>query len=135
MQQSKQQLVDYKEAQTNSGKKTITYAKNLMNGWELPTGDLLKINQDAILNKSLRNVGIDIIIRDGDGNVLTTKRMQRDFFVNSLLVEAFGTPQVTIFSSELGLKMIFLERDSLQVINSIKQRDSHCNSIGLIITI
>lgn len=75
-----------------------------------------------------------LAVRDREGNVLATKRMQREFCYDPLLAKSFGALQATVFGRELSLRMIILESDSLQVINSITQQDTSWSCVEMIIT-
>lgn len=66
---------------------------------EPKNGNLLFCNKviwDAIINKPLERVGIEIIIRDNEGRVLATKKMQRTAFLILYpdLAKTFGALQV-----------------------------------------
>lgn len=57
-------------------------------------------------NLLVKLVYIDIMVRDGEGNELATKRMQPNFPYNPLLVGALDALQAIIFDCELGLRRL-----------------------------
>lgn len=91
------------------------------------------MNWDATIIKSMGKLDIGIIARDHEGNVMATKRMQREGFPKPFLAEALGALHVAVFAFELGMRKIILEGDALQVIKHITQGSVSWHIVGIII--
>ncbi|XP_042980102.1 uncharacterized protein LOC122310285 [Carya illinoinensis] len=94
--------------------------------WVTPPRGRLKLNWDASLDKIRCRVGVGAVIRDHEGQVLATLRMQHDLFPDPFLAEAYAALQASIFCKSSGYKGIIMEGDSLQVVKGLNSAsDSH----------
>lgn len=78
-------------------------------------------------------VGVDAILRDWEGTIITTIRMNRDLFPDPLLGESSTTLQAIIFCKDLGLMKIVAKGDSLQVVHRIQRDEDMGSGIGMFI--
>jgi hypothetical protein len=65
------------------------------------------------VNKSLRNMGISVIVKNSSEKVLATLLALKMYIINPVIAEASITLKVAILCRELGLQMIELEGDAL----------------------
>ncbi|XP_041004015.1 uncharacterized protein LOC121249371 [Juglans microcarpa x Juglans regia] len=121
--------MDYQEA--NKGESSNGGGMVDRSWWEPPLEGVYNVNWDTTINKAFGRVGIEIIIRDHESKVMAIKIIQRELFPDTYRAESFGVLQAVIFASEIGLMMIIIEGDAMQVITSINQKEAiyHCSGV------
>lgn len=77
------------------------------------------MNWNTAVKQKNGRVSIGIVIRDFEG-VVDSRSLQKYMHTDSFVVELQGSFQAVMFARELGLRKIILERDALEVVNSIK---------------
>ncbi|XP_042964581.1 uncharacterized protein LOC122298789 [Carya illinoinensis] len=101
--------------------------------WEAPPQGKLKLNWDAGLDKINNKVGIGVIIRDWEGTVRASLRMNHNMFLDPLLAKAYAVFQASTFLKTLGWQNVILEGDSLQVFNSLKSSEVTNSYVGILL--
>jgi hypothetical protein len=85
------------------------------------------------VNKTKKKMGIDVIIRDSKGEVLTTLVEPKDHVIALDVVEAMSSLRVVNFSYELGFYRISLEGDVLQIVQALGKCVSNWSAYGHLI--
>jgi hypothetical protein len=82
--------------------------------WMLPAVGHIKINWDAAVNKAKGKMGIGVIVRDNEGEVLETLQTPRLYIIHPATT-ALGA---AVFARELGYQQVELEGDTIFMLNS-----------------
>ncbi|XP_042939454.1 uncharacterized protein LOC122274482 [Carya illinoinensis] len=94
--------------------------------WLAPPIGYYKINWDATMDNQKCKVGISIVIRDWEGKVMATMRMNKFLSPDAHLAEAVAALHPILLGIELGLRDIILEGDALNVVKEINRTEDHC---------
>lgn len=127
MQQARQLLVEYQEAQSVKVGPKVDIGSN-HTSWEPPPLGIYKVNWDAAIKHEVGRSCIGIVIRDFEGRVVASKSMQRYMIIDSFTTDSQGALQAINFARDIGLRRTILEGDALQVINSINFNNSQFHS-------
>ncbi|KAF5468409.1 hypothetical protein F2P56_012561 [Juglans regia] len=100
--------------------------------WCKPPTNFYKINWDAAIDKVNCKVGIGVSIRDWSGPFTATLRSPSNSFPDPTLGEALATLRAVQFGTEMGLRNVIFEGDSLLVVNGINSLAEDWSSEGLI---
>ncbi|XP_042966548.1 uncharacterized protein LOC122300136 [Carya illinoinensis] len=87
--------------------------------WKPPPNNFYKINWDAAVDHKKCRVGVGVIVRNWEGQVMGTMRTNNSLFPDPHLAEAYGALQAVSLGTELGLRKIILEGDALNVVKEI----------------
>ncbi|XP_042974616.1 uncharacterized protein LOC122306248 [Carya illinoinensis] len=101
--------------------------------WKAPPYGYYKINWDAAVDHKNQRVGIGVIIRDSDGQVIGTMRKNKFLNPDPHLAEACAALHAVLLGSNIGLRNIFLEGDALNVVNAINGVGEHWGQAGMVI--
>ncbi|XP_042939447.1 uncharacterized protein LOC122274476 [Carya illinoinensis] len=101
--------------------------------WEAPPQGKLKVNWDAGLDKTNCKVGVRAVVRDWEGKILATLRMNHPLFLDPLPAKAYAAFQASLFLKSLGWQDVIMEGDSLQVVNCLKSLTDIDSYAGLLI--
>lgn len=87
-------------------------------------------------NVNIQKLSVSLAIRDWEGRVLVTMRMNSPLYLypDPLLADTYAALHATKSGSDLGFWNIILEGDALQVVNAIKNAHEQLNSIGMLVT-
>ncbi|XP_042939421.1 uncharacterized protein LOC122274452 [Carya illinoinensis] len=80
--------------------------------WSKPMQNSYKLNWDAAVRAKEGRVGIGVIVRDFQGQVVGTVRAQRPLRGTPFNAEAYGLLITAEFSKDLGLQQVCLEGDA-----------------------
>ncbi|XP_030945809.1 uncharacterized protein LOC115970295 [Quercus lobata] len=101
--------------------------------WIPPPTNSLKINFDGALFKDINKAGLGVVIRNENGQVLTSLSEQIQLPFSSNLVEAIAVARAITFAHGLSLSNYILEGDSDVVINALKRNDESLSSFDHIL--
>ncbi|XP_042974637.1 uncharacterized protein LOC122306269 [Carya illinoinensis] len=124
--------LEYKEANSIQGSK-IKPAASSAQSWSTPPLHVFKANWDASIDKMQCRVGVGVVVRDWNGQVVATLRSQRDLFPDPLLAESIVALKAVILCNQLNMQDIILEGDSLNVVQMIKGEEKNWSCTGMII--
>ncbi|XP_041027091.1 uncharacterized protein LOC121267310 [Juglans microcarpa x Juglans regia] len=121
----------FQMAQERKSSPSVTVVQK--SAWIKPPADWFKMNWDASCAQSRGRVGIEVIIRYTSGQVIGCCRDSKPLVVNSFMAEVVALQVAMNFCKDMGIKMVKLEGDSLQVVQYL-QKDSHDMSpVGLLL--
>lgn len=81
--------------------------------------------------ESLQNkVGIGVIVRDHEGQVIATQQASRNLKASTLMTETYAAMMATTFNKELGVKKIMMEGDAIQVVRDLQKETNNRSNIG-----
>ncbi|XP_042974791.1 uncharacterized protein LOC122306429 [Carya illinoinensis] len=101
--------------------------------WEAPSQGKLKINWDADLDKTSCRAGVGAVVRNWEGKVLATMRMNHSLYPDPFLAEAYAAHQATIFLKSMGWQDVIMEGDSLQLVNCLNSKEEADSYAGVLI--
>ncbi|XP_042983278.1 uncharacterized protein LOC122312683 [Carya illinoinensis] len=107
---------------------------NSMDQWKAPLIDHYKINWDAAIDHKNCRVGIGTIIRNWEGQVMGTMKMNRPLYPDPYLAESYAALQATLLGVNMGLRKIILEGDALKVVKEINGDNENWGQAGMIIS-
>jgi len=79
--------------------------------WKAPSPDFYKVNYDGTIFGELSEVGIGVVVRNENGEVMASLAEQITILASVQVLEALATRRATIFSMELGPHRVFIEGD------------------------
>lgn len=74
------------------------------------------------MDKGLRIVGIELILRDHEGKVFAACSLTKNFLVDPTVAEARTALQALEFCRKMGFFDIVIEGDALQIVNEIQAK-------------
>ncbi|KAK9285435.1 hypothetical protein L1049_024628 [Liquidambar formosana] len=121
---------DFSEAAVTQG--NLTRSRPLIH-WRPPQMGVYKINVDGALFKEHHCVGLGVIVRDWEGQVIaaSSKKLSGTFPV--AVVEAMAVRYALVLAHELGLHSVEVEGNSIEVVNVLNLSETFRTPPGLII--
>ncbi|XP_035541677.1 uncharacterized protein LOC109020358 [Juglans regia] len=101
--------------------------------WKAPSADWLKINWYVAVREVDHRIGIGVVIRYNEGDVLFTLRQSLYFCSQPSTAEAMGLVTVALLCMELELKQVILEGDSSHVVNAMRQGKDHNGMLSCLV--
>ncbi|KAF5451924.1 hypothetical protein F2P56_026978 [Juglans regia] len=89
--------------------------------WHPPETDWLKINWDVAVRGRSHKIGVGIVVRDFEGNLLVLCLQPLQFCSQATMAEARGLISAVKLCKEFSLQKVVFEGDSLQVVNAVKK--------------
>lgn len=81
--------------------------------WKKPELGFIKINWDVAIDKEGKKMGVGIVARDHDGQVVAALSTPRCFITDPTTAEAMGVWKVAEFCINMELEQVILEGDAL----------------------
>lgn len=81
---------------------------------------MAKTNWDAAVDFNNQKIGIGIIVRDSNGEILACVSTSKSFSSQPILAECLALWQTIEFCDKLGLLTIQLEGDVQAIVNAVK---------------
>ena len=97
--------------------------------WKAPSPDFYKVNYDGTMFGESSEVGIGVVVRNENGEVMASLAEQITIPASVQVLEALATRRATIFSMELGLHRVIIEGDSEIVFKALSRECSNCSCI------
>jgi len=91
---------------------------------------LYKTNWDAAVDIKNARIGVGISARDSQELVFAARSRTLSAHVDPLVAEAWAASHAILFSKEVGIMDIVMERDALQVVNEINEDFPFLSRIG-----
>ncbi|XP_042958083.1 uncharacterized protein LOC122293615 [Carya illinoinensis] len=110
----RESLVTDKGTRKQAGSAGLRWAKPMQNSY--------KLNWDATIRAKEGRVGIGVIVRDYQGQVVGTVRAQRPLRGTPFDGEAYGLLVAAEFSRDLGLQQVCLEGDAKRVVDGLQSK-------------
>ena len=101
--------------------------------WSCPPGGLVKINFDGAIFGASNMSGIGVVIRDSNGDVLTSCSKKIPQAYKAEEIEALAAFKALSFAFVLGFSSAILEGDSLGLIQALKSEERSLSPMGLLI--
>jgi hypothetical protein len=93
--------------------------------WSRPGRGIIKVNWDAALDQRQRRIGMGILARDHDGQVIAAMCSSKPFLLDPVSAEAFAAWRMAGFCGSLGARHIVVEGDALEIVHALR-KDSAC---------
>jgi hypothetical protein len=81
---------------------------NCVKIYVFPRG-VIKINWNVVLDKTINEMGVDIIVRDHKGNVLEIMRSSKLYIIDLMVAELFAAWKAVEFGRDMGTKYYIRE--------------------------
>ncbi|KAL2937195.1 hypothetical protein RDABS01_020644, partial [Bienertia sinuspersici] len=101
--------------------------------WQPPDDGVIKVNFDAAINKDFGRVGLGIIGRNSDGQVVFAKARTMCYDWSLKLGEARAALEAMKVAKEEGFSKIDVERDALVVIQALQRRAKRSGPVQLFV--
>jgi ribonuclease HI len=101
--------------------------------WEAPPHGWYKVNWDVAIDKLQQRVGVGVVIREENGQVVAAMSKTRQGTLEPTSGEAFAAYQATCLCKDLGLQHINLEGDAKQVVEAVNSLTSSWSKYGHLI--
>jgi hypothetical protein len=88
--------------------------------WKKPPHGVIKLNWDAAIDKNNQRMGIGIIARDHNGNIVAAFVATRLYITDPSSAEALAAWKMAELCVVLGLNNVLLEGDSLEVVKGVQ---------------
>ena len=98
--------------------------------WIPPLGESYKTNYDGVVFEDSNEVGIGVVVRNANGEVIDALSKKIPYPSSVDLVEVLATRRVVLFIVELGISQSVFKRDSEVVYKALKAVDVGHSSIG-----
>jgi hypothetical protein len=98
-----------------------------------PSARLQKVNWDVAIDREKGHLGMGAIVRDHEGHVLAAKSFTKLGIQEPVATEALAALHATKFSQDLGLQIIILESNTLQVVNAVKSTGRNWSKYGQLV--
>ncbi|XP_023887898.2 uncharacterized protein LOC112000028 [Quercus suber] len=100
----------------------------VMQRWQPPKPEHVKLNFDAAVFNSLNMASIGVIARDWNGAMIGAMSMPISLSQTMNEIEAMACRKAVQFAKDLGLQKVVIKGDSLVVINTLSQGPSCLSS-------
>ncbi|KAL2936256.1 hypothetical protein RDABS01_006694, partial [Bienertia sinuspersici] len=101
--------------------------------WQPPDAGVIKVNFDAAINKDFGRVGLGIISRNSDGQVVFAKARTMCYDWSPELGEARAALEAMKVAKDEGFSKIDVEGDSLVVIQAYQRRAKRSGPVQLLV--
>lgn len=118
------------ELQQNPQQTTSASTRQQAYMWEATPQGRVKLNLDEALDKRACKMGVGVVIRGSEGQILATLRMQHHLYPDHFLAEALATLQASLFYKSIGYSNVLMEADSLQVVNGLNSTSDSITYAG-----
>jgi ribonuclease HI len=102
--------------------------------WKKPPHGVIKLNWDAAIDKNNQRMGIGIIARDHNRNIVAAFVATRLYITDPSSAEALAAWKMAELCVMLGLNNVLLEGDSLEVVQALCKEDSTWGRYGALIS-
>ncbi|XP_042942878.1 uncharacterized protein LOC122277061 [Carya illinoinensis] len=131
---SKESLQEYQAAnQMLKRGNNLAMAVRQGQHWEVPREDFVKTNWDAAVDLKNKKVGIGIIIRDENGDVLVAACGRRKYLHHPATAESLALRRAAEIYTELNYTKVILEGDAKGVIEAVNREAEDLSVYGNII--
>ena len=101
--------------------------------WTPPPPDRYKVNVDGAVFKAQKAVGVGVLIRDCNGQVIAALSKRINAPLGPLETEAKAFEAGVQFAKDIGVQDIIIEGDSLTVVNALCGNTSPPSSVAAVI--
>jgi ribonuclease HI len=101
--------------------------------WQRPNEGVVKINWDAAISMLGDRMGVGVVARDHNGNVVGALCCMRPFISDPTTAEAVGAWQAVMFGKQFRVDNVIFKGDSLDVVNAMKRGNSCWAKYGMMV--
>jgi ribonuclease HI len=121
---------EYKQANEKTRGATGDSTRTPVEAWRAPPVGWCKVNCDAGFSKASGRMGMGIVVRDSEGNVLAARSLSRVGLLESIMGETVASYHAALLCKELALTHVILESDAKQVVNAIVSGEKNNSRFG-----
>ncbi|KAF5461926.1 hypothetical protein F2P56_017985 [Juglans regia] len=101
--------------------------------WKRPMPGLYKLNFDAAVDLKNRRIGIGIVIRDSNGEVMVTVCSRKDHVISPFIAECQALKRSIDLCKELGFGAVMMEGDAKGMIETVLAKEADESEYGQLI--
>jgi ribonuclease HI len=101
--------------------------------WERPPVGWLKMNWDTSVDQARQKIGVSIVLRNHDGEIVAAQCLTRSLLPNPTAAEAMGVWYAANMCKSMEIMEVILEGDSLEVVQALQKEGSCWSSYGQLI--
>ncbi|XP_042992296.1 uncharacterized protein LOC122318762 [Carya illinoinensis] len=101
--------------------------------WNRPKELSVKANWDAAVDKKERNVGIGVVIRDEEGEILVATREHMSYVTDGAIAESFALRKAMEVCRDLNFNNILFEGDAQNIVNVVNVETKDMTRYGSVI--
>ncbi|XP_042958163.1 uncharacterized protein LOC122293740 [Carya illinoinensis] len=101
--------------------------------WKAPAKDQVKVNWDATLNIKEGRMGIGVVIRDENGDVMVSLCSQKRNVQDPLVAELQALRQAMKLCANLNITEVIFEGDALKVVRAVNNPESSWEWYGQVV--
>ncbi|KAL5743422.1 hypothetical protein ACOSQ2_026538 [Xanthoceras sorbifolium] len=124
-------LQDFKAAKVGSAASSTRLLKDFK--WHPSAANVYQVNCDAGVDAAAHRTGIEVVIRDSSGFVLTSCAQGLDTCFSPQIAEALAIKRGLTLAIETGFTCVCLESDASAVVNLITFRCQPLSEISVVI--
>ncbi|KAK9997364.1 hypothetical protein SO802_022050 [Lithocarpus litseifolius] len=98
--------------------------------WTAPPPNIYKINYDGAISNADNKAGVEVVIRDCNGEVIASLIQQLEQAYQPVEVEAITACRAVEFGSEIGVDCAIMEDDSKVIVKALRNKDNGLLSIA-----
>ncbi|XP_075662967.1 uncharacterized protein LOC142632455 [Castanea sativa] len=105
--------------------------RSAQNQWLPPPMDVVKINFDGATSPKKKKAGIGVVVRDVNGLVLASCAKIKHEPYKAVEIESLVAATTLSLTTDLGFQRVILERDSMEVIQALRENTQPLTPTGL----
>ncbi|XP_035543600.1 uncharacterized protein LOC118347684 [Juglans regia] len=127
-------LEEYKEATLRmEGRHTRSEVSREDKRWKRPVPNKYKLNFDAAIDLTNRMIGIGIVVRDCNGEVMVVICTRKDHVFSPFIVECLALKRFIKLCKELGFWSVMMKGNAKGVIEAVLAEEKHESKNGQLI--
>jgi ribonuclease HI len=101
-----------------------------LTGWKVPPAGWWKANWDVAIGKNSGRVGVGVVVRDSEGQIIVARSLTRLGRLDPTTGEALAAHYAVCLCQEMGAVSLILEGDAKQVVEAINSKTSNGSRYG-----
>ncbi|XP_042965938.1 uncharacterized protein LOC122299618 [Carya illinoinensis] len=101
--------------------------------WSRPREQAVKANWDAAVDKKEGKVGIGVVIRDEEGEVLVATGEQMNYMTDAAIAESFALRKALEVCRDLNFNNVWFEGDAQNIVNAVNTETEDMSRYGSVI--
>jgi ribonuclease HI len=114
------QVEAFNKAEVRLGGRSGVRHSSVVEVWQKPPVGSIKVNWDAAVDKEGNRIGLGIVVRDHNGQVVAMQCSTRQFICDPATAEALAAWTAVSLCGSLGLQSVVLEGDACEVVQYLR---------------
>ncbi|XP_059429159.1 uncharacterized protein LOC132162969 [Corylus avellana] len=130
---AQEQVVQFQRAGTSRCVQRVPQQTHDVQRWKKPPFGAVKFNWDAAVDKEGQKMGIGIIPRDHNGDIVAALVVMRMFITDPTTAEALAAWKLADLCVRMELDNVILEGDSMEVVQALRKEECTWGYYGTLI--